>query len=401
MKYLVVLGDGMADVPSVELGNKTPLEFAKTPNMDSLAQASTIGLVKSVPDGFKPGSDVANLSVMGYAPEKFYSGRSPLEALSIGVELKDNDVAIRTNLVTLAGDGELPTKVMKDYSAGEISTAEADELVKAVQEELGSDVYRFYSGVSYRHCLAVANGTTATNLTPPHDITDKVVGEYLPSGEMGKELLDLIARSERVLKNHPVNLARIEKGKNPATHVWFWGAGTKPKLKSFADMFGLKGAVISAVDLLKGIAVGAKMDCPHVEGATGTLSTNWQGKIEAVKNSFKNGADYVYLHMEAPDECGHQGDMLGKVKAIEYVDYVLGELNAYLKSTGEDYVIALLPDHATPLTVRTHTREPIPYMIYKSAHPVVSVLKYNEKDAQKGEYLPNGQCIITKMLETI
>ncbi|MBR6751531.1 MAG: cofactor-independent phosphoglycerate mutase [Clostridia bacterium] len=401
MKYLVVLGDGMADVPSVQLGNKTPLEFAKTPNMDNLATMSSIGLVKSVPDGFKPGSDVANLSVMGYAPEKFYSGRSPLEALSIGVELKDGDVAIRTNLVTLSGDGELATKVMKDYSAGEISTAEAEALVKAVQDALGNDIYHFYSGVSYRHCLVVSNGTTATELTPPHDITDKVVGEYLPRGERGGELLDLIKRSEDVLKSHPVNLARIEKGKNPATHVWFWGAGTKPKLTSFADMFGLKGAVISAVDLLKGIAVGAKMDCPQVEGATGTLSTNWEGKIEAVKNSFKNGADYVYLHMEAPDECGHQGDMMGKVRAIEYVDYVLGELNAYLKSTNEDYVIAVLPDHATPLTVKTHTREPIPYMIYKSAKPVVSELKYNEKDAQKGEYLPNGQCIITKMLETI
>lgn len=401
MKYLVVLGDGMADVPSVQLGNKTPLEFAKTPNMDNLATMSSIGLVKSVPDGFKPGSDVANLSVMGYAPEKFYSGRSPLEALSIGVELKDGDVAIRTNLVTLSGDGELATKVMKDYSAGEISTAEAEALVKAVQDALGNDIYHFYSGVSYRHCLVVSNGTTATELTPPHDITDKVVGEYLPRGERGGELLDLIKRSEDVLKSHPVNLARIEKGKNPATHVWFWGAGTKPKLTSFADMFGLKGAVISAVDLLKGIAVGAKMDCPQVEGATGTLSTNWEGKIEAVKNSFKNGVDYVYLHMEAPDECGHQGDMMGKVRAIEYVDYVLGELNAYLKSTNEDYVIAVLPDHATPLTVKTHTREPIPYMIYKSAKPVVSELKYNEKDAQKGEYLPNGQCIITKMLETI
>lgn len=401
MKYLVVLGDGMADVPSVQLGNKTPLEFAKTPNMDNLATMSSIGLVKSVPDGFKPGSDVANLSVMGYAPEKFYSGRSPLEALSIGVELKDGDVAIRTNLVTLSGDGELATKVMKDYSAGEISTAEAEALVKAVQDTLGNDIYHFYSGVSYRHCLVVSNGTTATELTPPHDITDKVVGEYLPRGERGGELLDLIKRSEDVLKSHPVNLARIEKGKNPATHVWFWGAGTKPKLTSFADMFGLKGAVISAVDLLKGIAVGAKMDCPQVEGATGTLSTNWEGKIEAVKNSFKNGADYVYLHMEAPDECGHQGDMMGKVRAIEYVDYVLGELNAYLKSTNEDYVIAVLPDHATPLTVKTHTREPIPYMIYKSAKPIVSELKYNEKDAQKGEYLPNGQCIITKMLETI
>lgn len=401
MKYLVVLGDGMADVPSVQLGNKTPLEFAKTPNMDNLATMSSIGLVKSVPDGFKPGSDVANLSVMGYAPEKFYSGRSPLEALSIGVELKDGDVAIRTNLVTLSGDGELATKVMKDYSAGEISTAEAEALVKAVQEALGNDIYHFYRGVSYRHCLVVSNGTTATELTPPHDITDKVVGEYLPRGERGGELLDLIKRSEDVLKSHPVNLARIEKGKNPATHVWFWGAGTKPKLTSFADMFGLKGAVISAVDLLKGIAVGAKMDCPQVEGATGTLSTNWEGKIEAVKNSFKNGADYVYLHMEAPDECGHQGDMMGKVRAIEYVDYVLGELNAYLKSTNEDYVIAVLPDHATPLTVKTHTREPIPYMIYKSAKPVVSELKYNEKDAPKGEYLPNGQCIITKMLETI
>ena len=399
MKYLVVLGDGMADYKMDVLDGKTPLEYACTPNIDRLAPLSQIGLVKTVPDGMKPGSDVANLSVIGYAPEKYYSGRSPLEALSIGVDMQEGDIAVRTNLVTLSGEDDIANKTMIDYSAGEISTAEASELIKAVKEALSDDEFSFYAGVSYRHCMIIKNGTTATHLTPPHDISGRVIGDYLPSGEYGDKLLSLIERSHEVLKNHPVNLERIKKGKNPATHVWFWGAGTKPSLDNFEEKYGLKGAVISAVDLLKGIAIGAGMKSPEVEGATGTLSTNWDGKIEVAKKCFESGCDYVYIHMEAPDECGHQGDVWGKVKAIEKVDYVVGEMVKYLETQG-DFTMVITPDHATPIVKKTHTAEPIPYMIYKSAKPNNGVLKYNETDAQSGEYLSSGQLIITKMLET-
>ena len=399
MKYLVVLGDGMADYKMDVLDGKTPLEYACTPNIDRLAPLSQIGLVKTVPDGMKPGSDVANLSVIGYAPEKYYSGRSPLEALSIGVDMQEGDIAVRTNLVTLSGEDDIANKTMVDYSAGEISTAEASELIKAVKEALSDDEFSFYAGVSYRHCMIIKNGTTATHLTPPHDISGRVIGDYLPSGEYGDKLLSLIERSHEVLKNHPVNLERIKNGKNPATHVWFWGAGTKPSLDNFEEKYGLKGAVISAVDLLKGIAIGAGMKSPEVEGATGTLSTNWDGKIEVAKKCFESGCDYVYIHMEAPDECGHQGDVWGKVKAIEKVDYVVGEMVKYLETQG-DFTMVITPDHATPIVKKTHTAEPIPYMIYKSAKPNNGVLKYNETDAQSGEYLSSGQLIITKMLET-
>ena len=400
MRYLVVLGDGMADYKIDSLGGKTPLECANKPNIDMLAVKSLIGLVKTVPDGMKPGSDVANLSVIGYAPEKYYSGRSPLEALSIGVDMLDGDVAVRTNLVTLSNEENLKDKTMVDYSAGEISTQEAKELIDAVKKALSNEEFSFYAGVSYRHCLIIKDGSTETNLTPPHDISGRVVGDYLPSGKDGEKLLDLIERSGDVLKNHPINLERIKKGKNPATHIWFWGAGTKPSLDDFEQKYGLKGAVISAVDLLKGIAIGAGMDAPEVDGATGTLATNWDGKIEMAKKCFDEGADYVYIHLEAPDECGHQGDTEGKVKAIEKVDYVVGEMVKYLEAKG-DFTLAVLPDHATPIVKKTHTAEPIPYMIYKSNKPLDSELKYNETDAQSGEYLPSGQCIITKLLETI
>ena len=399
MKYLVVLGDGMADYKLEALGDKTPLEYANTPNIDRLAPLSQIGLVKTVPNGMKPGSDVANLSVIGYAPEKYYSGRSPLEALSIGVDMQEGDIAVRTNLVTLSDEPEIACKTMIDYSAGEISTKEASELIKAVKEALSDDEFSFYAGVSYRHCMIIKNGTTETELTPPHDISGRVIGDYLPSGKDGEKLLSLIERSYAVLKDHPVNLERIKNGKNPATHVWFWGAGTKPSLDNFEEKYGLKGAVISAVDLLKGIAIGAEMLAPDVEGATGTLATNWDGKIAKAKECFENGYDYVYIHLEAPDECGHQGDTFGKVKAIEKVDYVVGEMVKYLESKG-DFTLVVTPDHATPIVKKTHTSEPIPYMIYKSANPQNSTLKYNETDAQSGEYLPSGQYIISKMLET-
>ena len=397
MKYLVILGDGMSDRPLPELDGRTTLEAADTPNFDEIAAGSRIGLVKTVPDGMKPGSDVANLSVLGYDPKIYYSGRSPLEALSIGVIMKPGDVAVRTNLVTLSDEDALEDKRMIDYSAGEIPTEEARSLIEAVQEESGSEKFRFYSGVSYRHCLIEADGSADTELTPPHDISGKKVGAFLPKGVMGGELTELIRRSGEILKYHPVNLKRAAEGKRPATHIWFWGAGTKPQLTSFKNRFGITGAIVSAVDLLKGIAKGTEMYCPCVKGATGTLTTNWQGKVDAVKDCFERGIDYVYLHFEAPDECGHQGDIPGKIKAIEKVDEAAGELYRYLKNCADGFRMAVLPDHPTPISVMTHVSDPVPYMIYDSTDPVDSVLKYNEKDAQKGEYLDNGQ-MISKLL---
>jgi len=398
MKYVVILGDGMADYPQKESG-KTPLELAEKPAMDRLASMGQTGLVQTIPSGMKPGSDVANLSVMGYGPKKYYSGRSPLEALSMGIKMADTDVAVRCNLVTLSGEEDYARKTMIDYSAGEITTKESNILMKAVQEALGNAEFSFYGGVSYRHCMIWKEGTVKTALTPPHDILGRKVADFLPSGEGGDKLLALMKASEKVLKEHPINQKRIAEGKNPANSIWLWGAGTKPMLDSFEQKYGLKGAVISAVDLLKGIAKGAGMQSPDVEGATGTLDTNAEGKVQAAIDCMLNGADFVYLHVEAPDECGHQGDLKGKIKGIELVDGMLRKIWGYLEANGEDYVIALLPDHETPLSLRTHTSGPVPYAIYKSFKPADSGLKFNESDARKGVYLPDGQKIILTMLE--
>lgn len=398
MKYLIVLGDGMADRPVPELNYQTPLRLAVKPTIDRLARMGQVGLVRTVPDGMKPGSDVANLSVMGYDPARYYSGRSPLEALSIGVPMTETDVAMRANLVTLS-DSDLSKAVMTDYSAGEISTEEARVLIEDLAKELDSDRFRLYPGVSYRHCLLVKNGSTAVSLTPPHDISGQPVRDHLPQGDDARALLDLIERSGKILCNHPVNRKRIAEGKNPATNLWFWGAGTRPALDDFRLKYDLCGAVVSAVDLLKGIAVGAGMRHPDVVGATGTLHTNLGGKLDAVKQAFETGADFVYLHLEAPDECGHQGDALGKIKAIEMVDRATADLVAYLDNRNEPYVVAVLPDHATPLSIRTHSAEPVPYLIYDSRNPANSGLVFNETDAQKGVFLPQGDLILKTMLQ--
>jgi len=398
MKYVIVLGDGMADFPDKTTG-KTPLELAQKPTMDRLSAMGTTGLVQTIPQGMKPGSDVANLSVMGYDPKIYYSGRSPLEAASMGIDMEDTDVAIRCNLVTLSDEPEYAEKTMLDYSAGEIGTAEGNALMKSVQQALGNNEFQFFGGVSYRNCLIWKHGTLTADLTPPHDISGKTVRDYLPKGEGSDKLFALMKKSETVLKGHPVNTNRMARGVNPATSIWLWGAGSKPKLDSFKDKYGLQGSVISAVDLLKGIAKGAGMRSPDVEGATGTLDTNAEGKVDAVLECLDSGCDFVYLHVEAPDECGHQGDALGKVKAIELVDGMLKKIWDYLDSKGEPYVLALLPDHATPLCLRTHTSGPVPYAIYKSNKPAYSGLKFTESEAQKGDYLPEGQKIILTMLE--
>lgn len=386
MKYIVILGDGMADVPYEALGGKTPLEVASKPNIDSLAQKSICGMCKTVPDGMKPGSDVANLSVMGYSPLKYYSGRSPLEALSIGVDMADDDLAIRCNLVTLSDEEDYAQKSMVDYSAGEISSSEAAELIAAVQEALGNDTFAFFSGVSYRHCLIRHHGECGTEFTPPHDISGKVISDYLPSGLYGEEMLSLMKASYDILKDHPINLKRMEEGKNPANSIWLWGEGSKPILPQFESMRGLKAAVISAVDLLKGIGIAGGMKVIEVEGATGTVKTNFAGKAKACVQAIRDGYDYVYLHMEAPDECGHQGDHEGKVKSIELIDkevvgYILNELK------GEDLRILVCPDHPTPLATKTHSSEPIPFLIFDSTCIKEGVSAYTENECKTTDLL--------------
>lgn len=388
MKYAIILGDGMGDYPVPALGGRTPLEAADTPYMDMLARTGKVGLVKTVPDGYKPGSDVANLGALGYDASECYTGRSPLEALSIGIDMKDDDVALRTNLVTLGDEENFADKTMKDYSAGEITTPEARELVEFLQKELGSDRFSFHAGVSYRHCLIIAHGSTDMQLTPPHDISGKRIGEHLPKGAFAEELTDLIVRANKLLSEHPVNKKRVLSGQNPANSIWFWGQGTRPALEKFRDRYGLSGGMVSAVDLLKGIAIGAGMKSVDVEGATGTLSTNFEGKAKAACDLLDGGCDFVFVHLEAPDECGHQGDLEGKIKAIEAVDgRILRPVYEHLKARGEDFAIMVMPDHYTPVSVLTHTREPVPFLMYSSSATLGDGRPYNEKSAaESGVY---------------
>ena len=393
MKYLVMLCDGMADQPNEALGNSTPMEKANKPCMDSLAAKAEVGIVKTVAEGLKPGSDVANLSVLGYEPAVYYSGRSPLEAASIGIDLKDTDVTLRCNLVTLSDDEDYENKTILDYCADDISSEEAKILIEYIQEKLGNDVFRFYPGVSYRHCLVWSNGNPHPGvLTPPHDITGKVITDYIPKGEAVDELYDLMKKSYDLLKDHPVNQARIARGKRPANSIWLWGEGTKPLLDNFSEKFGIKGSMISAVDLLKGIAICAGMNSVDVDGATGYLDTNFDGKCKAAIEEFKNGADLVYVHVEAPDECGHRGEIENKVKAIEMIDeHILGPVVEFLKGY-DDFAVLVCPDHPTPLSIRTHTSTPVPYLIYDSKNEINSGVKvFCEKEAREtGNYIEKG-----------
>lgn len=399
MKYIIVLGDGMADYHSGPLGNATPLELAHKPNIDFLAAQSVAGLIKTIPDGMKPASDVANLSVLGYDPKSCYTGRSPLEALSMGINMSDTDIALRTNLVTLSDDEKFEDKVMLDYSAGEISTEEATQLLTELQKHLGSDRFAFYSGVSYRHCLIDHNGALDTSFTPPHDISGKKIAEYLPEGENSAVFTEMIKKSVGILRKHPLNQKRIAEGKAPAAAVWFWGAGTKPALTPFFDKYRLKGAVISAVDLLKGIAVGAGMKNYNVKGATGNIDTNFSGKAQAVIQALDDGCDFVYLHIEAPDECGHRGESANKIHAVEKIDEVVGYIYNTLTERKENFVLAVLPDHATPLCVRTHVSDPVPYFVFRSGKQGKGIPKYTEKDAKDGLFLENGGELIKLMIQ--
>ena len=382
MKYVVVLGDGMADWPLESLGGGTPLSCARTPAMDALAKVSEIGTVATIPEGMAPGSDTANLSVMGYDPRKYYTGRSPLEALSIGVDMKDTDVVYRCNLVTLTEeDAPYEEQTILDHSSDEISTEDAAVLLRDVCRELENETYRFYTGTSYRHCLVWDRGQVL-ELTPPHDVLERKIGEYLPHDET---LLYMQKRSYEILKNHPLNIRRKEQGLNPANSFWFWGAGTKPVLTSFEDIYHKKGVMISAVDLLKGIAAGAEMDSIQVEGANGGLNTNYEGKAEAaVKALTERGYDFAYIHVEAPDEMGHQGSVEKKIRSIEYLDQRLIRLvKEGLDASGEDYRMLILPDHPTPIKVRTHVAEPVPYLLYDSTALGDHTWHYNEEEAAK------------------
>lgn len=398
MKYVIVLGDGMADEPIESLGNQTPLEAAATPVMDELASKAEIGLVHTIPEGMKPGSDTANLSVMGYDPKQYYTGRSPLEALSIGVPMKDTDVALRCNIVTLSEEEPYEEKRILDHSSGEISTEEAAVLLEAVKKELENESYRFYVGTSYRHCLIWEQGQVV-ELTPPHDVLGQAIGQYLPADAILREMQK---KSYEILADHPVNRERKAKGLNPANSLWFWGAGTKPILTSFEAKNHKKGVMISAVDLLKGIAVGAGMDNICVEGANGGLDTNYEGKAQAAVDALVNkGYDFAYIHVEAPDEMGHQGSVEKKIKAIENLDgRVIRLVKEGLDASGEEYRLLVLPDHPTPIRVRTHTGDPVPYVLYDSRRIQAHTWKYNEKEAKKsGNYIAEGHTLMAYFLE--
>ncbi|MBO5321847.1 MAG: cofactor-independent phosphoglycerate mutase [Clostridia bacterium] len=402
MKYLVLLCDGMADIPNEALNNRTPMECANKPYMDRLCRTAEIGLCKTVADGLKPGSDVANLSVMGYDPNVCYTGRSPLEAASIGVDLKDTDVALRCNIVTLSNEEKYEDKTMVDYCAGDISTEEAHKIINTIEKELGNEIYKFYGGVSYRHCLVVDNGTTDLGtLTPPHDISGKVIAEHLSNSENAKPLIDLMKNSYDILKDHPVNIERRKKGLNEANSIWLWGEGVKPKLQNFKEKNGVKGTVISAVDLLKGIGICGGMDTPDVPNTTGYIDTDFEGKTNAAISAFKNGSDLVYLHFEAPDECGHRGEAQNKVKAIELIDSrSLKLLLEYFENSDEDHRILIMPDHPTPLCTMTHSREPVPYLLFDSSKPQKGAETFTEANCKEsGNYIDFGPSIMDKLLE--
>lgn len=400
MKYVVVLCDGMADYPVPALGGKTPMMVAKKPHIDALAAKAEVGLVRTVAPGLKPGSDVANMSVLGFDPHRFYTGRSPLEAASIGIDMKDSDVSLRTNLVTLSDKGEpFADKVIEDYCADDISTEEARQLIEAVQAAFGGGEYDFYTGVSYRHCLIWHGGTTELgNMTPPHDITGKVIGPHLSTAETARPLLEMMKKSFELLKDHPVNKARVAAGRRPANCIWLWGEGKRPALQPFEALYGIKGGMVSAVDLLKGIANCAGMEVAEVPGATGYIDTDFEGKAKAALDLLTRN-DLVYVHFEAPDECGHRNEPENKVKAIEMIDSrVLPILEEGLEQY-EDYKILLLPDHPTPIVTRTHASDPVPYLLYQKSAPKTGVDTINEETAKAtGIYMENGPAMMPHFL---
>ena len=409
MKYFILLGDGMADLPISDLSGMTPLQYARKPNMNHLAHTARCGMVQTIPQGMEPGSGPANMSVMGYDPNVYYTGRSPLEALSLGIDMAPTDMVFRCNLVSLSksdsGSDNYDDMIMLDYSSGEISTEESSELIAAVEKSLSSDDLHFFPGKSYRHCTVWQHGPGSTNLTPPHDISGKNIKEFLPSGEGADRILSLMHASYDILKNHPVNIRRREKGLNTADSIWLWGQGTKPAMADFTENYGRKGAVISAVDLIFGLGRCAGLELIEVEGATGRLDTNFAGKGQAAIKGFEAGLDYIYLHVEAPDECGHHGDCEGKVLSIEKIDEcIAGPVWEYLDSnrkiTGEEYKIMILPDHPTPVSIRTHSEDPVPFLLYQSnAESTYGIANYCESEAAKtGLRFPSGPALFKEFI---
>ena len=402
MKYLVLIPDGMADRPVTALGNRTPMEAAVKPCMDALAACSTVGLVSNVPDGMVPESDTANMAILSFDPKVYSRGRSPLEAISMGLSMAPDETAYRCNVVTLSDEGEYEDKIMLDHSADEITTAEADELIKALEAHFGNELRHFYTGVSYRHCILWKNGNDTYDFSRPHDIIGRCIRDYLPSEENGGgEFRRLMKESYEVLNHHPVNEARRARGLKPANSAWLWSPGKKPRLPDFTEKWGVSGTVISAVDLIKGIGLCAGMKSIDVEGATGNVHTNYDGKAQATVEAFQNGADLVYVHVEGPDECGHRAEIDNKVRSIELIDQkILKPVYAYLESTSEDFKILVLPDHPTPLEIRTHSREPVPFFLYDSRRDAVGVETYTEATAaETGLYIPDGFTLLERVIE--
>lgn len=402
MKYVVVLCDGASGWKMEELGGKTCLEAAKTPALDAVAPFSETGLCKTVPDGLNPASDVANMSVLGFDPLKYYTGRSPLEAVAMGIELKPTDVTLRCNLVTLSEGGAYDEKLMTDYAAGDIPTEEADELIKFLQAHLFCGKFRLYPGISYRHCLIAENGVTGHSLTPPHDITGKPIKEYLPKGGNASLYLEMMKRGYDLLKEHPINVRRKAEGKKPANGIWLWGEGTYPALESFEAVRGKRGGLISAIDLVRGLGLLAGMEIIDVAGATGNCKTNFSGKAEAAADALlKNGLDFVYIHIDAPDECAHHADYASKIYAIEQIDEkVIKTLIGRFDAAGEDFAMLVCPDHPTPCALKTHANEPVPYLLYTGRKSLACGAKRFTEDeaAASGKYVAEGYKLIDKLL---
>ena len=398
MKYIVVLGDGMSDEPVDALNGKTPLECANIPTMDALASGGEMGMVQNVPAGMSPGSEIANLSVMGYDPLTDFTGRSPLEALSVGVEMEPDDLIFRCNVVTLTEEEPYAQKTILDHSSGEISTQEADQLMDAIREAFNDETFQFYTGTSYRHIMVWKKGR-ASHLEPPHDHLTQVIGDYLPQEAILRSFME---KSYAILNEHPVNVKRAAEGKRKANSLWYWGAGTKPSLGNFREKTGLKGAMISAVDLLKGIAVGAGMQICHVEGATGSIDTNYEGKAQAAIDALlKDNCDFAYIHVEAPDEMGHQGELHHKIQAIEDLDSrIIAPIKKAMEDAGEDYRMLVLPDHPTPLRIRTHSPDPVPYVLYDSTRQQKKIARYSEAEARAtGIFEPKGHLLMNRFLQ--
>ena len=400
MKYLVLIPDGMADEKIEKIGNITPMAAASKPCMDTLAKSSYIGTVSNVPAGMVPESDTANMAILSFDPKVYSKGRSPLEAVSMGIEMQPDEVAYRCNVVTLSDDEDYDNKIMLDHSADEITTAEADELIKSLDAALGTEFRKFYTGISYRHCIIWKDGNDTYNFNRPHDIIGQCIKSYLPSGDEGRKFYELMKASWDILNNHPINVARRARGLKAANSIWLWSPGKKPALPSFSDKWGLNGTVISAVDLIKGIGLCAGMKSIDVEGATGNVHTNYDGKAEAAIEAFKNGADYVYVHVEGPDECGHRAELENKIISIEKIDgKILSPVYEYLKASGEDFKIMILPDHPTPIRLRTHTISPVPFMIYSSSKEFDGVDCFTEESAQNtGVYVDKGHTLMDILL---